>query len=147
MQATAKLSNYRQSPRKARLIARLVAGKKIDLALAELTHLEKRSAPVFAKLLKSAEANAKALGMDAKDLVVKEFRVDKGLVMKRFRPRAFGRASGIKKRSCHILIVLEGAEIAQAVKASKKTATKESAPKKTTAAAPKRASAKKTTAK
>lgn len=146
MQATAKLSNYRQSPRKARLVARLVAGKRVDLALAELAFLEKRSAPVFLKLLKSAEANAKALGMDATDLVVKEFRVDKGLVMKRFRPRAFGRASGIKKRACNIMVVLEGATVA-VEKAVAKTAKKAAAKPAKAAPAKKARVAKKTATK
>jgi large subunit ribosomal protein L22 len=100
MQATAKLSNYRQAPRKVRLIAGLVRGKRVDVALLELDHRAKRAAPQFAKLIKSALANAKALGMKTDDLIVKEVRVDKGPIIKRSRPRAQGRAFPIHKHTC-----------------------------------------------
>ena len=96
--ATAKLSDYRQSPRKVRLIANLVKGKSVVEALAELNVRAKRAAPMFAKLIKSAQANAKVAGLNEKALVVKEIRVDKGSVMKRSMPRAQGRATQILKR-------------------------------------------------
>ena len=67
-QAKAKLSGYRQAPRKVRLIAGLVRGKSVDRALVELEHRAKRAAPVFSKLILSAVANAKALGLDEKSL-------------------------------------------------------------------------------
>ena len=105
-QATAKLSGYRQAPRKVRLIAGLVRGKTVDRALIELEHRAKRSAPIFAKLIKSAVANAKALGLDEKSLVIAEVRVDKGAIMKRSRPRAHGRAFPIHKHTSHILLTL-----------------------------------------
>ncbi len=106
MQATAKLSNYRQAPRKVRLIAGLVRGKSVDVALLELDHRAKRAAPQFAKLIKSALANAKALGMPVEALYVKEVRVDKGPVLKRSRPRAQGRAFPIHKHTSHIILTL-----------------------------------------
>ncbi len=104
--ATAKLSGYRQAPRKVRLIAGLVRGKSVERALIELEHRAKRSAPVFAKLIKSAVANAKALGLDEKSLEIVEVRVDKGAVLKRSRPRAHGRAFPIHKHTSHILLTL-----------------------------------------
>lgn len=106
MQATAKLSNYRQAPRKLRLIAGLVRGKRVDVALLELDHRAKRAAPMFAKLVKSALANAKALGMKTDDLIIKEVRVDKGPIIKRSRPRAQGRAFPIHKHTSHVILTL-----------------------------------------
>lgn len=107
MPAIAKLSNYRQSPRKVRLVATLLQGKSVDEALLEARMLEKRAAPAIEKLIRSAVANAKSQGLDASSLFVKELRVDKGLVMRRFMPRAMGRAFPINKRSSHIVVVLE----------------------------------------
>lgn len=104
--ATAKLSGYRQAPRKVRLIAGLVRGKSVERALIELDHRAKRAAPVFAKLILSAVANAKAQGLNEKSLSISEIRVDKGSVMKRSRPRAHGRAFPIHKHTSHILLTL-----------------------------------------
>lgn len=107
-QITAQLSNYRQSPRKVRLVADLVRGKSVEKALMELSFLNKRAAAPFMKFIESAVANAEHNNKVKKeDLTIKELRVDKGMVMKRFMPRAFGRAYQIKKRSSHIQIVLE----------------------------------------
>lgn len=106
MQATAKLSGYRQAPRKVRLVAGLVRGKSVENAIVELNHRAKRAAPVFVKLIQSAVANAKAQGMDVKTLIVSELRVDKGPVLKRSRPRAQGRAFPIHKHTSHIIISL-----------------------------------------
>lgn len=103
---TAKLSNYRQSPRKVRLVATLVAGMPVTDALAELSVRGKRAAPYITKLIKSAVANAKEAGLNERVLIVKELRVDKGAVMKRWMPRAQGRAARINKRSSHIVVTL-----------------------------------------
>lgn len=127
-QVTAKLSNYRQSPRKVRLVANLVRGKKVPDAVNELTFLAKRAGEPVKKLIESAVANAKNLSIDADALFVREIRVDGGMVMKRFMPRARGRAFPLKKRSSHMILVLdtEGPkEAAKARKAAKK-ATKAS---------------------
>lgn len=102
MQAT--LKNYRQSPRKVRLIADLVRGKSVPQALAELRFVEKRAAEPFAKLIKSAVANA---GTPAEALVIKDARVDKGITLRRFMPRARGAASRINKRCCHVTVELK----------------------------------------
>lgn len=106
MQVTAKLSQYRQAPRKVRLVANLVKGKSVEHALLELNHRAKRAAPIFAKLINSAVANAKVAGLDISALVVGEIRVDKGPVLKRSRPRAQGRAFPIHKHTSHIMVTL-----------------------------------------
>jgi large subunit ribosomal protein L22 len=103
----AKLKNYRQSPRKVRLVADLVRGKDVQTALTEIEFLNKRASGSFKKLLKSAVANAEHNFKAKKsDLFIKEIRVDKGLVMKRFMPRAFGRAAPGRKKMSHITLVL-----------------------------------------
>ena len=100
------LKNYRQSPRKVRLIADLVRGKQADEALTTLQFVDKRAADPFAKVIKSAIANAKDQGKDTDKLFIKTVRVDKGVVYKRFMPRARGSASRINKRNSHILVEL-----------------------------------------
>lgn len=137
MHATAKLSQYRQAPRKVRLVANLVKGKTVADALLELNNRAKRAAPVFAKLINSGVANAKAQGMDIALLRIGEIRVDKGRVLKRSRPRAQGRAFPIHKHTSHIMITLvdtvSSKAPAKAVKAEKKTETsteKKTAPNK-----------------
>jgi large subunit ribosomal protein L22 len=106
MSVTAKLANYRQSPRKVRLVATLLKGKSIEDALVEVRLLEKRAAPIIEKLIKSAVANAKSQGLDVSSLYIKELRVDKGVVIRRFMPRAMGRAFPIMKRSSHVSVVV-----------------------------------------
>ena len=100
------LKNYRQSPRKVRLLADLVRGKKVGQALATLRFVEKRAAGPFIKVIESAVANAKQQGKDPARLSVKKVAVDKGVVQKRFMPRARGSASRINKRSSHIVVEL-----------------------------------------
>lgn len=97
------LKNYRQSPRKIRLIADLVRGKSVSAAIIQLDLLIKRGSLPVKKLLLNAINNS---GKSPNDLIVKTIQVNKGLVMKRFTPRAFGRASQILKRSSHITIEL-----------------------------------------
>lgn len=100
------LKNYRQSPRKVRLVADLIKGKDADKALVELGFLAKRASDPIKKLLNGAIANAKNAGYEKENLFVKEIRVDKGIVMKRIMPRAMGRASRINKRTSHVTLVL-----------------------------------------
>jgi len=102
----AVLKNYRQSPRKVRLIADLVRGKKVSEALAVLKFAEKRAADPFAKVIASAKANAVQAGVDADKLFIKMVAVNKGTVLKRFRARARGSASRINKRNSHITVEL-----------------------------------------
>ena len=100
------LKNYRQSPRKVRLLADLVRGKKVKEALALLKFADKRAAEPFAKVVLSAQANAKNAGADVEKLIIKTVAVNKGTVIKRFMPRARGSASPIRKRNSHITVEL-----------------------------------------
>ena len=100
------LKNYRQSPRKVRLLADLVRGKKVVDALGTLKFLDKRASGPFSKVIESAIANAKSQGKDETKLFVKAVAVDKGTVLKRSMPRARGSASRINKRNSHISVEL-----------------------------------------
>jgi len=111
------LKNYRQSPRKVRLVANLIKGKNTKLALAELDFLPKRAGLPIKKLLLSAIANAVQMGISKDNLFIKELRVDKGIVMKRMMPAAMGSGHRINKRTSHINIVL--AEKSHSAKASR----------------------------
>ena len=102
----ATLENYNQTPRKVKLVADLVKGKSIKDALAALTFLPKRAAEPLAKLIKSAAANAKNLGENAENLTVKGFTVESAGMYKRFMPRAFGRASPIRRRRSRVIVTL-----------------------------------------
>ncbi len=103
----AYLKNYRQSPRKVRLVAGLVRRKSVNQAIAELDFLAKRAGFPIKKLLMSAVANAKEKGIDINDLFIKELRVDKGVTLKRMMPAAMGTGHRINKRTSHILLTLE----------------------------------------
>ncbi len=102
----AVLKNYRQSPRKVRLLADLVRGKQVDAALAQLKFIDKRAAGPFAKVITSAKANALQTGVAAEALIIKKVTVDKGVTLKRFMPRARGSASPINRRSSHVTVEL-----------------------------------------
>lgn len=102
----AVLKNYRQSPRKVRLLADLVRGKKVRDALAALEFVDKKAAGPFTKVIKSAVANAKDNGREADSLTIKKVAVDKGTVFKRYMPRARGSASPINRRNSHITVEL-----------------------------------------
>lgn len=105
---TAKLSNLRISPRKVRLVADLIRGAKISDAQKQLAFLSKRSSDPILKLLKSAIANAKNnLKINDENLIISKIFVDGGPVLKRYMPRAFGRAGAIRKRTSHITIELK----------------------------------------
>ncbi len=105
-QAKAKLSTYRQSPRKVRLVAGLVRGKKVADALTILSFTPKRSALPIQKLLASALANAKNLSLAEENLVIKEIKVDEGPILYRRRPRSRGMANPIRKRTSHVSVTL-----------------------------------------
>jgi len=100
------LKNYRQSPRKVRLIADLVRGKRVTDALTALQFVDKRASGPFAKVIKSAVANAKNIGADEHKLFVKMVQVNKAATLKRSMPRARGSASRINKRNSHISVEL-----------------------------------------
>ena len=113
MEASAKLMYLRITPRKVRAVANLIRGKSVDAALAELAYIEKRAAEPVAKLLRSAVANAeqaaKGGAFDADKLVVKSLMIDQGPSLRRFMPRAMGRATRINKKTSHIHVVLSDA--------------------------------------
>ncbi len=113
------LKNYRQAPRKVRLVASLVKGKSVAQAIAELDFLAKRAGLPIKKLLLSAVSNAKQMGMEKENLFIKELRVDKGITMKRMMPAAMGTGHRINKRTSHLNILL--AEKVLPVKKTKKT--------------------------
>ena len=100
--------NIRSSPRKLSLILNYIKGKKADVALRDLEFTRKRVAADVSKTVKSAISNAENnFQYDIDNLFVKEAYVGKSLVMKRFRPRAKGRASPIKKPFSRVTIILE----------------------------------------
>ncbi|MGQ9646761.1 MAG: 50S ribosomal protein L22 [Thermodesulfobacteriota bacterium] len=108
MEVKARLRFARIAPRKARLVADLIRGKKSEEALNILTFTKKAAAKILAKLLKSAIANAtQKKTIDIDRLYVKQIMVDQGPTMKRYQARALGRATMIRKRTSHIHIVLD----------------------------------------
>jgi len=121
----AELKNHRQSPRKVRLVADLIRGKKAEDALTLLTFTVKRASDPVRKLLESAIANASHnFDIKVEDLFVKEIRVDEGPTLKRFRARAHGRASSIRKRTSRILINLDKKESGSKTKKTTKKVEK-----------------------
>ncbi len=112
--STAQLSNYRQSPRKVRLVADLIRGKNVEHALALLATLPKRASDPMAKLLRSAVSNAKT---DAAALYVAKIEVNGGVVFKRQMPRARGRAALIRKKTSTVTLSLGQAAPKKAKKA------------------------------
>ncbi|HEU5114435.1 MAG TPA: 50S ribosomal protein L22 [Candidatus Paceibacterota bacterium] len=117
---TASLSNYRQSPRKVRVVATLIKGKSVPQALDMLSVTTKRASDPLVKLIQSAVANAKDRGISTDNLFVKECTVNQGITMKRFMPGARGSAFPIRKKSSHVKLVLE-AKAPKAKKAAKAT--------------------------
>ncbi|MBM4764936.1 50S ribosomal protein L22 [Bacillus sp. B15-48] len=107
MQAKAVARTVRIAPRKARLVLDLIRGKQVGEAVAILKLTPKAVSPIVEKVLKSALANAEHnYEMDVNNLVVTQAYANEGPTLKRFRPRAQGRASAINKRTSHITIVV-----------------------------------------
>lgn len=108
MEARAVARYMRISPQKMRLIMDEVRGKKVDEAIRLLSFSPKKGARVLKKLINSAVANAEAnKEVDVDTLYVKRIYADQGPIMKRFRPRAMGRASRIRKRTSHLTVILD----------------------------------------
>ena len=115
-EAKAVARMLRISPQKLNLLAQLIRGKKVERALADLEFSRKRIAVDVKKALESAIANAENNhSLDVDDLVVAEAHVGKALVMKRFSPRARGRAGRIEKPFSNLTIVVR--EVAAAAEA------------------------------
>jgi len=112
MEAIARVKNLRGSARKARLVLDLIRGKKVREAQNILLFSKKRVAVNIAKLLNSAVANAqqKDNKVDTVDMVVSKVFADDGPIMRRHRPRAHGRATIIRRRTCHITLELSEKE-------------------------------------
>lgn len=108
MEVKAKLSFLRQSPKKVRLVVDSVRGMNAELAREQLQFTNKRAARPVLKLLESAIANARN-NFNLKDttLYIKRIAVDEGPTLKRYKPRAHGRATPIRKRTSHVSIVLD----------------------------------------
>ena len=115
------LKNYRQSPRKVRLVTDLVKGKKVDVALNTLTFTPKRVVPVIKKLLESAIANAIHAGELKENLRIKNITVNEGFVLKRMMPRARGVGARINKRTSHIEVTLAVGEYVKKAKTHTKS--------------------------
>jgi large subunit ribosomal protein L22 len=103
------LKNYRQAPRKVRLIANEVRGKNVAQILNTLSLMSNKSAPALSKLIASAYANAHQADASLKkeDLFVSSITVDKGTTFTRFMPRARGQASPIHRECSHIAVTLD----------------------------------------
>lgn len=102
----ARLSYARISPRKMRLVADALRGLSAEHAKARIAFIEKKGADFLSKLLASAVANAKQKNIEMEKLVVKTLFVDGGPVLKRFTPKAHGRATPIRRRTSHVTLVL-----------------------------------------
>ncbi len=107
MEAKAHLRYVRIAPRKARLVLDLIRGKKVGDAISILRHTPRGASPVIEKLLNSAVANAEHnYNLDPSKLVVTQAYANEGPTMKRFQPRAQGRAFSIFKRTSHITLAV-----------------------------------------
>jgi large subunit ribosomal protein L22 len=107
MEVKAHARSIRIAPRKVKLVIDLIRGKNVGEAISILRHTPKAASPVVEKLLNSAIANAEHNhSLDVNSLVVAQVFANEGPTMKRFRPRAMGRASRINKRTSHITLVL-----------------------------------------
>jgi large subunit ribosomal protein L22 len=114
----ALLTNYHQSPRKVQLVANLIRGKSVSQARALLSFQPQKSSPALLKLLNSAVSNASNVGATADDLFVKTITVNKGAILKRFKPMARGRAAQFHRTMS--IVALELGPISAKVSKGKK---------------------------
>lgn len=109
-EARAVQKHLRKSPRKVRLVVDTVRGEKVNRALKKLEFINKATAPDVAKVIKSAAANIRDKfqeeRLENEDLVIKEIYVDEGATLKRIQPAPMGRAHQIRKRTCHITVIV-----------------------------------------
>ena len=111
MEGKASLKHIRMAPRKLRVVLNAIRQKPVEIALAQLSLSDRRAAGVVHKLLASAVANVGQGGdVDTADLYISEAWADQGPTLKRFRPRAMGRASQIQKKTSHVTLVVSGLE-------------------------------------
>jgi large subunit ribosomal protein L22 len=103
----AYLKNYRQSPRKVRLVTDLISGKSVIKAMALLSFVPKRASLQILKVVKSAASNAEQnFKMDINDLVIQSITVDKGITLKRSQPRSRGMSTPIHKHTSNVSVIL-----------------------------------------
>ena len=108
MKVRAIAKYIRVSPRKTRLLMKEIRGKKVHEALNLLTFAPQRGAPIVRKLINSALANASQYpDIDVDNLFIKHIYADEGPTLKRFRPRAMGRATRIRRRTSHLTVILD----------------------------------------
>lgn len=117
--AKATLSNFRQTPRKMRVVANLVRGKKVSDALISLDFIAKKAALPIKTLIESAVANAKNLDIKTEDLIVKKISVDAGKIMYRRLPASRGSAHKMRKRTSIVSIELSSKNEDVVVKSKK----------------------------
>ena len=123
------LNNLRIAPRKVRLVANLIKKSLVTSAQAQLKFQSKKAALPILKLLKSAVSSAaNNFNLSSENLYIANIFVDEGQKLKRFRPRAFGRAGAIHKKTSHITLILEE-KIMPGIKKSKKKISKVITPK------------------
>lgn len=119
MEVKASLKHLRMSPRKVRLVIDVVRKMPVETALDQLKFINKLAAVPVAKLIRSAVANGvNTYSLESSNLYIKEIRSDEGVMLKRWMPRAHGRATSIRKRGCHLSLVL--AEIKESGQKEKK---------------------------
>lgn len=107
MEIKASLNDLRMSPRKVRLVIDLIRKMPVDKALAQLKFTNKLATEPVAKMIESAIANGvNTYGLDRNNLFIKEIRSDEGTTLKRWMPKAHGRATVIRKRGAHVSVVL-----------------------------------------
>ena len=125
VESIARVRHIRVTPQKARRVVALIKGKQAEEALAILKFAPQSASEPIYKLVASAIANARVTAdkdgeyLDESDLYVKNAYVDEGTTLKRFQPRAQGRAFQIKKRTSHITVVLATPEVAETAPAAK----------------------------
>ncbi|GAA4777363.1 MULTISPECIES: 50S ribosomal protein L22 [Microbacterium] len=130
VESIARVRHIRVTPQKARRVVALIKGKQAQEALAILKFAQQSASDPIYKLVESAIANAQVKAGNAgeylneQDLYVKNAFVDEGTTLKRFQPRAQGRAFQIKKRTSHITVVLSTPDAAEAAPAEQKKASK-----------------------
>ncbi|WP_159500181.1 50S ribosomal protein L22 [Microbacterium sp. 18062] len=130
VESIARVRHIRVTPQKARRVVALIKGKQAEEALAILKFAPQSASEPIYKLVASAVANARVKAdkenefLDEQDLFIKNAFVDEGTTLKRFRPRAQGRAFQIKKRTSHITVVLSTPDVAESAPASSKKASK-----------------------
>jgi large subunit ribosomal protein L22 len=107
MELTAKVKNLRMSAQKTRLVVDLIRNLPVNQAFDQLRFVNKKATEPVMKLIKTALADAEHnFNLEANNLKIKEIKVDEGATMKRWMPRAFGRATQIRKRTCQISLTL-----------------------------------------